>query len=50
VPLRGAAVTVELPDGSSLAVTLDAEGRATFAAPAGSITVTDAAGNVGRAE
>jgi neutral ceramidase len=48
-PLRNAEVTVQLSDGSSTTVTLDADGRATFAAPAGAITVTDTAGNTGRA-
>jgi hypothetical protein len=48
-PLRGASVTVDLSDGSSRSVVLDAEGRATFTAPAGRITVTDTVGNTGSA-
>ncbi|MBX7197407.1 MAG: neutral/alkaline non-lysosomal ceramidase N-terminal domain-containing protein [Sandaracinaceae bacterium] len=47
IPLRGVEVTVGLSDGTSRTVTLDADGHATFAAPAGAITVTDAAGNTG---
>lgn len=46
-PLRNAPVRVRFADGTTTTVTLDAEGRATVMAPAGAITVTDAAGNTG---
>ncbi len=47
IPLRGAAVHVELAGGATVDVTLDDSGQATFAAPAGAISVTDAFGNTG---
>lgn len=46
-PVRNAEVTIRFADASTTTVTLDDAGRATFAAPAGAITVTDAAGNSG---
>jgi neutral ceramidase len=46
-PLRAAAVTLRFADGSTMDATLDRDGRVTVPAPAGAITVTDAAGNSG---
>lgn len=48
-PLRNTEVTVQVGTGTPSTVTLDGEGRATFPAGAGAITVTDGAGNTGSA-
>lgn len=47
IPLRGANVFVSIAGGSPTSVTLDANGRATFPAGAGTIVVTDDVGNTG---
>ncbi len=48
-PLRNTELIVDLADGSTTTVTTDADGRATFAAPSGAISVTDPVGNTGSA-
>ena len=47
IPLRNATVSVRVGTGAPMDVTLDASGRATFAAGAGAIDVTDTNGNHG---
>ena len=46
-PLRNATVSVSVGGGAAIMVTLDASGRATFPAAAGTIVVTDANANTG---